>query len=157
MRIPIAASKREPGPYPYYGANGVQDYVKDYIFDDELILLAEDGGNFGSDTRPIAYKVSGKFWVNNHAHVLKPKSELNIDYLHHAIRFYDVSKYITGTTRAKLNQTAMKRMILLKPTLSKQRDFSKFVKQADESISELIKTSNGLKKIKKSIVKKYFG
>lgn len=67
--------------YPYYGANGIQDYVDDFIFDDELVLLAEDGGNFGSKTRPIAYRVSGKCWVNNHAHVLKPKAGLDVDYL----------------------------------------------------------------------------
>ena len=66
MRVPITASNREEGEYPYYGANGIQDYVADYIFDDELVLLAEDGGNFGSKERPIAYRVSGKCWVNNH-------------------------------------------------------------------------------------------
>mgnify|MGYP003555671654 FL=1 len=76
MRIPITTENREKGPYPYYGANGIQDYVADYIFNDELVLLAEDGGNFGSKDKPIAYRVSGKCWVNNHAHVLKPKSGL---------------------------------------------------------------------------------
>ena len=81
QRIPITASEREKGVYPYYGANGVQDYVANYIFDDELVLLAEDGGNFGSNERPIAYRVSGKCWVNNHAHVLKPKEGLDVDYL----------------------------------------------------------------------------
>ena len=60
QRVPITATNRTEGPYPYYGANGVQDYVDDYIFDDDLVLLAEDGGNFGSKTRPIAYRVSGK-------------------------------------------------------------------------------------------------
>lgn len=59
QRVPITATNRAKGPYPYYGANGVQDYVDDYIFDDELVLLAEDGGNFGSKTKPIAYRVSG--------------------------------------------------------------------------------------------------
>ena len=73
QRIPITAKDRIKGIYPYYGANGVQDYIDNYIFDDELVLLAEDGGNFGSKKRPIAYRVSGKCWVNNHAHVLKPK------------------------------------------------------------------------------------
>ena len=81
MRIPITAANRQEGPYPYYGANGIQDYVAEYIFDDELVLLAEDGGNFGSKTRPIAYRVSGKCWVNNHAHVLKPKTGLDVDFL----------------------------------------------------------------------------
>ena len=78
-RIPITASERRNGRYPYYGANGIQDYVADYIFDDELVLLAEDGGNFGSKTRPIAYRVSGKCWVNNHAHVLKPMANVDVD------------------------------------------------------------------------------
>ena len=87
LRIPITASERTKGPYPYYGANGIQDYVADYIFDDELVLLAEDGGNFGSKDRPIAYRVSGKCWVNNHAHVLKPKSMIHVDYLYYALMF----------------------------------------------------------------------
>lgn len=78
MRVPITASDREEGEYPYYGANGIQDHVADYIFDDELVLLAEDGGNFGSKERPIAYRVSGKCWVNNHAHVLKAKAEFYV-------------------------------------------------------------------------------
>ena len=62
QRIPITAKDRKVGQYPYYGANGLQDYVAEYIFDDELVLLAEDGGNFGSTDRPIAYRVSGKCW-----------------------------------------------------------------------------------------------
>ena len=80
-RVPITAKDRKAGDYPYYGANGLQDYVADYIFDDELVLLAEDGGNFGSKERPIAYRVSGKCWVNNHAHVLKAKPNMHVDYL----------------------------------------------------------------------------
>ena len=98
MRVPITASKREIGEYPYYGANGIQDYVADYIFDDELVLLAEDGGNFGSKERPIAYRVSGKCWVNNHAHVLKPKVGLDIDYLCYSLMFYKVDGLINGAT-----------------------------------------------------------
>ena len=103
-RIPITASDRTKGPYPYYGANGIQDYVSDYIFDDELVLLAEDGGNFGSKEKPIAYRVSGKCWVNNHAHVLKPKQGLNVDYLCYSLMFYDVSGLVNGATRQKLTQ-----------------------------------------------------
>ncbi len=109
-RIPIKAADRKKGPYPYYGANGVQDHVDDYIFDDDLVLLAEDGGNFGSKVRPIAYRVSGKCWVNNHAHVLKPKSGLDVDYLCYSLMFYDVTRIINGATRAKLTQSAMSQM-----------------------------------------------
>ena len=110
MRIPITASDRKEGKYPYYGANGIQDYVNDYIFDDELVLLAEDGGNFGSKEKPIAYRVSGKCWVNNHAHVLKPKEEIDVDNLCYSLMFYKVDGMINGATRKKLTQTAMKKM-----------------------------------------------
>ncbi|MBE5880623.1 MAG: restriction endonuclease subunit S, partial [Lachnospiraceae bacterium] len=110
MRVPITASDREDGDYPYYGANGIQDYVADYIFDDELVLLAEDGGNFGSKDRPIAYRVSGKCWVNNHAHVLKPKAGIDVDYLCYSLMFYKVDGMVNGATRQKLTQAAMRKM-----------------------------------------------
>ena len=110
MRIPITAIDRKEGEYPYYGSNGIQDYVADYIFDDELVLLAEDGGNFGSKERPIAYRVSGKCWVNNHAHVLKPKVGLDVDYLCYSLMFYKVDGMVNGVTRQKLTQAAMRKM-----------------------------------------------
>lgn len=120
-RIPITASNRQSGPYPYYGANGVQDYVDDYIFDDELVLLAEDGGSFGSKDKPIAYRVSGKCWVNNHAHVLKPKDGLDVDYLCYSLMFYDVSGLVNGATRQKLTQAEMRKMEIPLPPLDEQR------------------------------------
>lgn len=110
MRVPITASDRKEGKYPYYGANGIQGHVSDYIFDDELVLLAEDGGNYGSKDKPIAYRVSGKCWVNNHAHVLKPKEGVDVDYLCYSLMFYKVEGMINGATRQKLTQAAMKRM-----------------------------------------------
>ena len=110
QRIPITAKDRKVGQYPYYGANGLQDYVAEYIFDDELVLLAEDGGNFGSTDRPIAYRVSGKCWVNNHAHVLKAKPCIDIDYLGYSLMFYDTSGLVNGATRQKLTQAAMREM-----------------------------------------------
>ena len=120
-RVPITASERRSGKYPYYGANGVQDYIDNFIFDDELVLLAEDGGNFGSATRPMAYRVSGKCWVNNHAHVLKPKENLDVDYLCYSIMFYDVLPLISGTTRAKLNKSALSKMLIPLPPLDIQK------------------------------------
>ncbi|MGO5276027.1 restriction endonuclease subunit S [Holdemanella porci] len=109
-RIPVTANKRRNGKYPYYGANGLQDYVDDYIFDDELVLLAEDGGNFNSKDKPIAYRVSGKCWVNNHAHVLKPKQGISVDYLCYALMYYDVSGLVNGATRQKLTQATIRKM-----------------------------------------------
>ena len=110
MRIPITAKDRTVGSFPYYGANGVQDYVGGYLFDDELVLLAEDGGNFGSKDKPIAYRVSGKCWVNNHAHVLKPKAIIDVDYLCFSLMFYNTDGLVNGATRQKLTQSAMRKM-----------------------------------------------
>ena len=120
MRVPITASDREEGEYPYYGANGIQDHVADYIFDDELVLLAEDGGNFGSKERPIAYRVSGKCWVNNHAHVLKPKAGLDVDYLCYSLMFYKVDGMVNGATRQKLTQAAMRKMKIPSRSMDEQ-------------------------------------
>lgn len=122
MRIPITASERKSGSYPYYGANGIQDYVADYIFDDELVLLAEDGGNFGSKTKPIAYRVSGKCWVNNHAHVLKPKKDFNVDYLCYSLMFYNTDGLVNGATRQKLTQATMRQMLIPQRTYQEQCD-----------------------------------
>ena len=124
-RVPITAKDRKSGRYPYYGANGIQDYVDDYIFDDELVLLAEDGGNFGSKERPIAYRVSGKCWVNNHAHVLKAKQMLDIDYLCYSLMFYDVGGMVNGATRQKLTQSQMRQMLIPKRSLEEQKEIVK--------------------------------
>ena len=121
MRIPITAADRKEGPYPYYGANGIQDYVADYIFDDELVLLAEDGGYFGSKERPIAYRVSGKCWVNNHAHVLKPKEGIDVDYLCYSLMFYDTEGLVNGATRQKLTQATMRKMQIPSRSIEEQR------------------------------------
>ena len=120
-RIPITASERRSGPHPYYGANGIQDYVAEYIFDDELVLLAEDGGNFGSKTRPIAYRVSGKCWVNNHAHVLKPMANVDVDYLCYSLMFYDTEELVNGATRQKLTQAAMRKMLIPQRPITEQK------------------------------------
>ena len=135
-RVPITASNRQPGPYPYYGANGIQDYVADYIFDDELVLLAEDGGNFGSKEKPIAYRVSGKCWVNNHAHVLKPKAGLDVDYLCYSLMFYDVTGLVNGATRQKLNQADMRKMEIPLPPLCEQRRISTLLDKVSDLIAK---------------------
>ena len=120
-RVPITAKDRVAGPYPYYGANGVQDYVADYIFDDELVLLAEDGGHFGSADKPIAYRVSGKCWVNNHAHVLKAKECIEVDYLCYSLMFRDVSDIVNGATRQKLTQADMRKIKIPLLPIEKQK------------------------------------
>ena len=131
LRKPVTESDRKPGPFPYYGANGRQDWVDSYIFDEPLILLAEDGGHFGSQDRPIAYKVTGKCWVNNHAHVLRPKPNCNVDYLHRVLSFYDVTKFISGTTRPKLTKGKAQEIAIPLPPLAEQQRIADILSRAD--------------------------
>ena len=135
QRVPITGSDRTSGDYPYYGANGIQDYVDDFIFDDELVLLAEDGGNFGSKTRPIAYRVSGNCLVINNAHFLKPKAGLDVDYLCYSLMFYDVGGMVNGATRQKLTQAAMRQMIIPKRSLDEQIEIVNIIKKVQGVIA----------------------
>ena len=156
-RIPITASNRQPGPYPYYGANGIQDYVADYIFDDELVLLAEDGGNFGSKEKPIAYRVSGKCWVNNHAHVLKPKPGVDVDYLCYSIMFYDVSGLVNGATRQKLTQADMRKMEIFLPPLDEQRRIAAVLDKVSDLIAKRREQLDKLDELVKAKFVEMFG
>lgn len=156
-RVPITASNRQPGPYPYYGANGIQDYVADYIFDDELVLLAEDGGNFGSKEKPIAYRVSGKCWVNNHAHVLKPKAGLDVDYLCYSLMFYDVTGLVNGATRQKLNQADMRKMEIPLPPLCEQRRIAALLGKVSDLIAKRREQLDKLDELVKARFVEMFG
>ena len=122
-RVPLNESQRQQmqGEYPYCGANGVVDYVNDYIFDGEYVLLAEDGGYWGS-FEDSAYLMQGKFWVNNHAHILQAKQGLSDNYfLMYQLNYLDIKPFISGTTRGKLNQGIMKGIRLALPPLPEQR------------------------------------
>ena len=130
-RRPITASERTPGPYPYYGANGQQDSVADYIFDEPLILLAEDGGQFDQPDRGIAYAIEGKTWVNNHAHVLRPRDHAQLRYLVRVLENYDVTPWITGSTRAKLTKAGASKIQIPLPPLAEQRRIARILDAAD--------------------------
>jgi type I restriction enzyme S subunit len=121
LRQPITREDRKPGPYPYYGANGVVDSVAEFIFDDELVLVTEDETFYGR-TKPIAYRVSGKCWVNNHAHVLKAIDPIEPDFLGFALRHYNVLPWLSGTTaRAKLTQASLNVLPIALPPLRELR------------------------------------
>ena len=149
MRIPITAENRKEGEYPYYGANGIQGHVDDYIFDGEFVLLAEDGGNFGSKEKPIAYRISGKCWVNNHAHVLKPKAGLDVDYLCYSLMFYKVDGMVNGATRQKLTQAAMRKMQIPSRSIEEQEyivdELNRIVKIREQRKLELKLLDNIIK------------
>lgn len=121
QRKPVTESERIPGMYPYYGANGIQGTINQYIFDDKLVLVAEDGGHFGSKIKPIAYLVNGKCWVNNHAHVLRAKKGFLAEYICYSLMFYKIEGYINGATRQKLTQAALRKLIIPKRTVEYQK------------------------------------
>lgn len=131
LRKPVRSDQRKAGQYPYYGANGQQGTIDDYLFDEPLILLAEDGGNFDDPDRSIAYKVEGKCWVNNHAHVLRVKNGNYIDYVLYHLAFYDVRPYINGATRSKLNKSQAEKIILYTPDYEDQKRIAIILNQAN--------------------------
>lgn len=141
LRKPVNESERqeringkdERDLYPYFGANGQVGWIDDYLFDEDLILLAEDGGAFGSEHTPIAYQISGKTWVNNHAHVLKPiEDQILGDFLYYSISIRpDVLPLVSGSTRAKLNQKCAKEIPIHLPPLAVQERIVEVLQQAE--------------------------
>lgn len=122
IRRPVKESERVNGPYPYFGANGQQGWINDYLFDEPLVLLAEDGGHFSNPERGIAYKIIGKTWVNNHAHVLRPREGIiDVDYLAHALKNKDVRRHLSGSTRDKLTKAGACQIEIPLPPLEEQR------------------------------------
>ena len=106
-RIPITKSDRKSGKYPYYGASGIVDYVADYIFDCDTLLISEDGANLLARSTPIAFSVSGKYWVNNHAHILKFEDMATQRFVEFYLASIRLDEYITGAAQPKLNQKAL--------------------------------------------------
>ena len=126
------------GDIPYYGANGVVDSINNYIFEEDLILMAEDGGNFDDyETRPIAYTITGKSWVNNHAHILKVKSEYNFKFIFYSLEHKNVIQIIKGGTRSKLNQSELKEIPLLSPiNFFEQEKIASILENVDNNIDK---------------------
>ncbi|MEW6595455.1 MAG: restriction endonuclease subunit S [Thermodesulfobacteriota bacterium] len=120
LRKPVTKQDREPGPYPYYGASGIVDYVSNYIFDEPLVLVGEDGAKWGKGDN-TAFSISGKTWVNNHAHVLKPERLVLSDgFLIYCLVGMDLQSYITGMTVPKLNQARLVSILVPLPPLPEQ-------------------------------------
>ena len=138
------------GIYPYYGANGIVDYIDRYIFDETIILLAEDGGDFENYfKKPIAQKVIGKCWVNNHAHVLRAKKDYCSEFVFYLLEHKDIRKYINGTTRSKLTKEDMQGILLYYPIDKKEQTaIAEILSTADKEI-ELLKKDIEQEKLKK--------
>lgn len=127
------------GIYPYYGASGIVDYVNDFIFDDDLILLGEDGENILSRSVRLAFIISGKTWVNNHAHVLKPKKDYEIGFLCDFLESLDYSLLNSGTAQPKLNKQTCEKILIAKPETNEQKAIAEVLSDVDELIASLEK------------------
>jgi len=137
LRFPINSEQRfeMKGEYPYYGANGVQDYINKWKFDDDLILIAEDGGNFEQYSfKPIAYRVKGKCWVNNHAHVLKAKEDFSQGFIFYSLEHKNILFFIAGGTRSKLTQNELKKITLNIPLKNEAERIREILEATDEAI-----------------------
>jgi type I restriction enzyme M protein len=120
-RAPVTKGDRVAGQYPYYGASGIVDYVEDYLFDEDLLLISEDGANLLARSTPIAFSVTGKVWVNNHAHVLRFPDRATQKYVELFVNSIDISGYVTGSAQPKLNQAALSSIKIPLPDLATQR------------------------------------
>lgn len=128
LRRPVTESDRVVGLVPYYGANGLQGWIDSAIFNEPLVLVAEDGGYFDAPERGVAYRIDGPAWVNNHAHILRARAPyVTTEFLHRALRHFNFMPYISGTTRAKLTQGQLNTVKLFTPPIGLQDDFGERV------------------------------
>lgn len=137
-RVPIDASLRKSGIYPYWGAGRIMDYVDDYIFDERLVLLGEDGAPFFDDFRPVSHLIDGKVWVNNHIHVLRTKDNVVDSYLVHALNSVDYHEYINGSILNKLTQSNMNRIKIPLPSYIEQQAIADYLDETCSKIDEII-------------------
>ena len=136
-RVPLSSKERESrkGIYPYYGAQGIIDYIDDYIFDGEYLLIAEDGENLKSQKQNIAQIARGKYWVNNHAHIVESNGKSDIRFICYLLNRMDLSGYITGSAQPKLNQANLLTIEVCLPDLTSQIRIAKLLSSFDDKIA----------------------
>ncbi len=159
-RKPVTKKNRVNGNYPYYGASGIVDYVDSYIYDGKYLLISEDGANLVARSTPIAFIAEGKFWVNNHAHIIETMNEATLQYLVYFFENLDLSPYVKGMAQPKLSQDSLYKIQIPLPPLSVQKEIvarldklSENVKRLEANYKQIIANCDELKK---SILKKTF-
>ena len=154
-RKPVSSSGREKGEYPYYGASGIVDYVRDYIFDERLLLVGEDGAKWGPFEK-TAFIADGKYWVNNHAHVLRP-IDASDTLLENYLTMVDIGPYVTGAAPPKLTLGKLKGInVCLPPLMEEQQKIADCLSSLDEAITLESKKLDALKVHKKGLMQQLF-
>lgn len=156
MRKPLEGTKRSKGPYPYYGASGIVDYVDGYLFDEELILLSEDGANIMDRNYPVCFLASGKYWVNNHAHVLKVKQGNENSFVCNSLERKDYSYYNTGMAMPKLNKETCRNIIVTCSSFEEQKIIGDCFRKLEKLITLHQRKLDKLINVKKSMLEKMF-
>ena len=156
QRKPLEAGQRVFGKYPYYGASGIIDYVEDYIFDEELILLSEDGANILDRNYRVCFLAKGKYWVNNHAHVLRAMDGNVNGFICEQLESFDYRKYNSGGAQPKLNQATCRSIIMNIPCLAEQQKIADCLSALDEVIEKQKATLAAWEEMKKGLLQQMF-
>jgi len=155
-RKPVKESDRRPGSFPYYGASGVVDYVDGYLFDGDYLLIAEDGENLRTRQTPIAFMAKGKFWVNNHAHIVTGNDKADTRFLMYAIAGIDISGYLTGAVMPKLTQGNLNKIEINCPPLCEQRAIAHILGALEDKIELNRKQNETLEEMARTLFKAWF-
>lgn len=159
VRVPLSAMERAKmqGKFPYYGASGIIDYVDDYLFDGEYVLISEDGENLKSRKTPIAFKASGKFWVNNHAHIVQGKKPFLNDLIVYYFKNLDLNEYITGAVQPKLNKANLLEIPFYLPkSEEEQKAIAEVLSSLDDKIDLLHRQNQTLESLAQTLFRQWF-
>lgn len=158
QRKPLESVERAKrhGSYPYYGASGIIDYIDDYLFDEPLLLLGEDGANIINRSTPLCFIATGKYWVNNHAHVMRPKEGHSIIFLCEYLESLDYTRYNTGTAQPKLNQEKCRGIELVLPCYEEQCRIAGLFSSMDQKLSYELHTLEQLCDFKRGLLQQMF-
>lgn len=155
-RRPVKESERKKGPFPYYGASGIVDYVDGYLFEGRYLLIAEDGENLRTRQTPIAFMADGKFWVNNHAHIVTGNDEVTTEYLHYFLQNADIQSYLTGAVMPKLTQGNLNRIPVRYPEPDYQKLIVRVLGSLDAKIDINRRINQTLEAMAQAIFKSWF-
>ena len=156
VRVPVKEADRLSGSYPYYGASGIVDHVDGFLFDGEYLLIAEDGENLRTRATPVAFMARGKFWVNNHAHIVRGNDKADTRFLMYSLAAADISGFLSGSTMPKLTQGNMNRIPLLTPPLPEQRAIAHILGTLDDKIELNRRMNETLEAMARTLFKSWF-